>query len=136
MVGPSTCELRGVWSACQAEPIGFCQYCGRFFCGKHGVVLPDGQEICNRKFCVAKREDLKAHLVYRADVSRRNEEQRCGIEGCGGPVVGHCSRCNGFFCLNHVEAREELVLENRVRVTQIASLCRHCWVRRPIWVRT
>jgi hypothetical protein len=28
------------------------------------------------------------------------------------------------------------VLQNQVLVPRLASLCHHCWQRRPIWLRT
>ena len=130
-----TCQVRKVLFRCWTEPAGTCQYCGRSFCARHGERLEDGQEVCSRKFCVAKRHDLVRHLAYNEIVSARNEARCCGLEGCERTLAGQCSRCRGLFCSRHVEAREEPVLENRVRVTRMATLCQHCWARRPIWLR-
>jgi hypothetical protein len=35
-----------------------------------------------------------------------------------------------------VEGREERIRENKVLVPRLASLCQHCWQRRPIWLRS
>jgi hypothetical protein len=133
----SSCELKTglLGRLCGGEAVGLCQYCGRPFCKRHGEVQEDGQEICSRKFCVAKRDDLLVHLVYKDAVTARNEGEMCGIDRCRGELSGQCIRCRGFFCVQHVEGREEKIYENQVLVTQVASLCHHCWERRPIWLR-
>ena len=115
--------------------MGLCQYCGRPFCPKHGQRQADGQEICSRRFCIAKRDDLVVHLVYKDVVDARNETEKCGIDGCNNAIGGQCIRCRGFYCGRHVEGREERIYQNQVLVPQLASLCRHCWQRRPIWLR-
>ncbi len=130
------CQLRHNVFSCRTEAAASCQYCGRSFCRSHGVVLADGQEVCNRKFCVAKRIDLEMHLAYCRDVEARNAAGRCGVEGCDAAPGGRCARCKGSYCSRHVEGHDDTVLVNRVRVQRSASLCRHCWVRRPIWLRT
>jgi hypothetical protein len=136
-VTTTTCQLKKrPFSVCGADSIGLCQYCARRFCNKHGEVLDDGQEICTRRFCIAKRNDLVRHLAYRADVLGRNEQRLCGIDACGNALTAQCVRCKGYYCGRHVGPREELVLENQVRVRRSASLCQHCWARRPIWLRT
>jgi hypothetical protein len=122
--------------SCGAQPLGVCQYCARSFCTKHGVTLEDGQEICSRKACVAKREDVERHLVYKQRVAQRNREAACGHGACDTSPGSQCSRCRGYFCPAHAFRRDDLVLQNRVRVSRIATLCHHCWARRPIWVRT
>jgi hypothetical protein len=99
------------------------------------VVQADGQEICSRKFCVAKREDLVRHFEYKDAVLVRNEGGNCGVEGCRRGIGGRCARCTGYFCGHHVEAREEMFLQNQVRMRRMSTLCRHCWARRPIWLR-
>jgi hypothetical protein len=131
----SLCQVQTGFFKCKEQPVGICQYCGRAFCARHADLLEDGQEVCSRKFCVAKRQDLAKHLAYKDVVVARNETRQCGIEGCDRGVQGQCSRCKGFFCGRHVDSREETVLEGQVRVSQMATLCKHCWARRPIWVR-
>ena len=133
----SKCEIKGglFTRECGGDAAGLCQYCGRPFCRKHGEKQADGQEICSRRFCIAKRDDLVVHLVYKDAVLARNDAERCGVAGCNGALAGQCIRCRGFFCIQHVDGREEKIFENQVMVTQIASLCYHCWERRPIWLR-
>ncbi|HLF79039.1 MAG TPA: hypothetical protein VJB57_16280 [Dehalococcoidia bacterium] len=136
MTGPvSLCEVKSGLFRCKQHAAGLCQYCGRPFCAKHGERHADGQEICHRRFCVEKRDDLVKHLVYKEVVDQRNQAERCGIEGCGSSPSGQCVRCRGFFCSRHVEGREERIQVNQVLVPQLASLCQHCFVRRPIWLR-
>lgn len=130
------CQVKNGFFRCDEEPAGFCQYCGRHFCRRHGVCLEDGQEVCSRKFCVAKLRDLARHLAYKEAVFERNEARLCGIGGCDHPLAGRCARCKGYFCGQHVGSREEVVLQNKVRVSRMATLCRHCWARREIWLRT
>jgi len=130
------CQLKRGLFKCGAEAAGLCQYCGRTFCREHGIILEDGQEVCSRKFCVAKREDLARHLVYKAIAERRNEKGACGVDACGAAYAGQCIRCKALFCELHVGAREEIILENNVRLRRMATLCQHCWARRPIWLRT
>jgi hypothetical protein len=131
-----TCRLKASFlSTCGGESIATCQYCGRPFCGRHGVVLDDGQEICLRKECVAKREDLSRHLSYKDVVARLNEAHACGLPGCPAELAAQCIRCKGLFCAAHVHQRDETVLENQVRVHRMATLCRHCYDRRGIWTK-
>jgi hypothetical protein len=134
-VSPKTCQLRRGFFTCTSDAIGLCQYCARLFCREHGIVQEDGQEVCSRRFCVAKRNDLVEHLAYKEAVFARNQASRCGIEGCNQTVAGRCGRCEGYFCARHVGAREETYLQNQVRLRRMASLCHHCWARRPIWIR-
>jgi len=129
------CHLKKGLFTCGAAAYGACQYCGRPFCERHGVVLEDEQQICSRKVCVEKREDLARHFVFRAEVHQRNEDAACGQTGCGTRISAECTRCQGLFCAGHVHPREELVLENKVRVPRVASLCQHCWARRPLWTK-
>ena len=129
-----TCELKsGFFGTCGAAAAGLCQYCGRPFCARHGVVLDDDQQVCARKVCTAKRLDLVRHLEYKAAATERNEAGACGQPGCAAPLGAQCVRCQVYFCPAHAFGREELVLENRVRVRRIASLCKHCADRRPLW---
>jgi hypothetical protein len=131
------CALKkSMFSVCARDSVATCQYCGRAFCLDHGVVQHDGQEICTRKECVAKRDDLLRHLAYKTVVGSRNDALTCGINDCGEELAAQCVRCQGFFCGFHVHGRDEPVLENRVKVVRTASLCEHCWARRGIWTKT
>jgi hypothetical protein len=132
----ASCEIKSGLFRCKTSAAGLCQYCGKPFCADHGVFLEEGQEVCNSKNCVAKREDVVAHLVYKEAVLIRNEATQCGIEGCDQAVGRRCGRCEGYFCARHVSAHEDTVIENEMRVERMATLCQHCWQRRPIWLRT
>lgn len=134
-IGTQTCEVKRGLFRCEAQSAGVCQYCGRPFCERHGVRLDDGQEVCSRRFCVAKREDLVVHLAYKEAVGVRNEQRQCGIDACLYPVSGRCVRCSGYFCGKHVDSREETIFEGPVKVRRMATLCHHCHARRPIWLR-
>jgi hypothetical protein len=113
-----------------------CVYCGRPFCERHGVVGQDGEEVCDSKNCVAKREDLAAHLVYREVAREFNSARVCGLEECEQEFEGQCSRCKAYFCRLHIELREMLTTEEGVRTERLVLVCRHCFVRRTIWERT
>lgn len=131
------CRVKAsLFGSCGGDAMAQCQYCARAFCRRHGVVLEDGQQVCSRKACVAKRRDLDLHMVYKEAVRLRNEHDACGIEACEAELGAQCVRCKGLFCAGHVQKRQETVLENRVRVARMSTLCRHCWARRPIWLRT
>jgi hypothetical protein len=130
-----TCQIKKGLFSCARDAAGVCIYCGRPFCESHGVRLEDGQEICSRRFCVAKRDDLVVHLAYKEAVSKRNEQRQCGLDGCAHVVAGRCVRCSGYFCGKHVDAREEAIFEGPVKVRRMATLCHHCHARRPIWLR-
>jgi len=135
-ISSKTCEFKnGLFGRCGAEAAGLCQYCGRPFCAKHGVVLDDDQQVCNRKVCLAKRMDLLRHLEYKAAAEELNEAGVCGLPGCNAQIGAQCTRCQAYFCPRHAFGREELVLENRVRVRRMASLCKHCADRRPLWAQ-
>jgi hypothetical protein len=133
--GSDKCQVKKGLFNCGAPRLGVCQYCARAFCERHGVVMEDGQEVCSRPNCVAKKEDLVLHLEYRSRVDVRNRGKECGIEVCAGTIVSQCTRCQGYFCAVHVQARRDTALENGVRFERWAALCEHCFVRRPIWLK-
>jgi len=127
------CELRRLVGRCGRPVAGTCQYCGRAFCSGHGALLGDGQEICSRSRCQHKRVDLERHLLYKAFVRERNAGGRCGMPGCESGPSGQCSRCRGFYCGRHLADRHVSVRQGRAWVQQPASMCDHCWQRRPLW---
>jgi hypothetical protein len=130
-----TCRVKGGLFRCRGKAIALCQYCGRHFCEQHAELIAEHESVCSRRNCVAKRRDLIKHLEYKEAVFARNATKQCGIEGCKHSPEGLCARCRGFFCGRHVETRDELILVNNVRTSRMATLCRHCWDRRPIWTR-
>jgi len=127
------CELKRFARRCARPSAGTCQYCGRAFCSDHGVILDDGQEICSRSRCQRKRIDLEKHLRYKAFVRQRNVERQCGVPACQSTPTGQCSRCRGFFCSRHLANRDMQVREGRAWARHPASMCEHCWRRRPLW---
>ena len=134
-----SCEIKdGLFSklsSCKGKPIGLCIYCGRAFCGEHGEIRDAGEEICTRKNCIAKRDDLVVHMEYRSLVAAQNETGTCGIPNCTHKPDGECARCRAFFCLGHLDTREETVGRGINQKRQMATMCGHCWDRRPIWNR-
>lgn len=136
-VAASTCEMKsGLFGGCRGAAVAVCQYCGRSFCEAHGVRLEDGQEICARKRCQEKRSDLARHLAYKEAVAERNRQGLCGVAECHTRYGGQCSKCHGFYCLRHLQERQELVRKGMTTVARPASMCDHCWKRRPLWSRT
>jgi hypothetical protein len=127
------CEVKGGLFKCGDPASAVCVYCGRHFCQKHGVVRDLGEEICDSKNCIAKREDLDRHLVYKEVVLSFNRQQICGLEVCEVVWEVQCSRCRGYFCKSHIEAREMMVMDEGIRAQRLVLVCRHCWGRRPIW---
>lgn len=131
----TTCEIRQRFRACGQPGIAICQYCGRSFCKEHGGRLADGQEICSRSTCQRKWEDLERHFVYREAVAVRNRERLCGHEDCGKRPSGQCSKCQGLFCLRHLEERQIAEGRGAVRARLRSSLCGHCLKRRDLWAQ-
>jgi hypothetical protein len=131
-----SCQVKGGFFKCGDAANAMCVYCGRPFCGRHGVVGAEGEEVCDSKNCVAKREDLAKHLVYKDAVLALNREHRCGIDVCSEEFVAQCSRCKLYFCIGHIETREMAVIEEGMRFERPVLVCRHCWQRRSIWDKT
>ena len=130
-----SCQVKGGLFKCGGAATAMCVYCARPFCERHGAIGPEGEEVCASKNCVAKREDLALHLVYKQDVLVLNRQRLCGIEVCGVDFAGQCTRCKGYFCRGHIEMREMAVIEEGMRFERPVLVCRHCWVRRQIWDR-
>ena len=132
------CEIHGRFSRCSEAVVALCQYCGRRFCVRHGERLADGQEVCSREVCVAKKVDVAAHLVYKEAAMERNRSdgRPCGIDGCDSAFEGQCRRCKAYFCREHLEVHEDEITEEGMTFRTPVRLCHHCWVRRPIWQKT
>lgn len=125
----STCQIKGVLTACGAKATAQCVYCGRTFCHKHGEVMDDAYEVCSRKACVEKKHELRLHMVYKQDVRERNMRRLCGIEICETEFQVQCNRCKGYFCSGHTQPWLQTVTEKPERT------CAHCLTRRAIWER-
>jgi len=133
MAAQSVCEMKAGLFRCRSEAAGVCVYCARSFCSQHGFLGEDGEEVCNRGACVAKREDLARHLAYKERALLLNRERICGAGGCRNEIVAQCARCRTYFCRRHGGVYEDFVLEDRVRVQRETFVCLHCWKRRAIW---
>lgn len=131
-----TCQVKGGLFKCGDAATAICVYCARAFCERHGVMGPEGEAVCDGKNCVAKREDMALHLVYKQDVLVLNRQRLCGVEVCRVDFVGQCARCKGYFCRGHIETREMAVIEEGMRFERPVLVCRHCWQRHPVWERT
>jgi len=131
----TTCETKRFLRFCRRPAVAVCQYCGRSFCDAHGGRQADGQEICSRDRCQQKKADLVRHLAYREAVAERNRERRCGEPNCRSGGGGQCSKCNGLFCLAHLQQEDLEERQGYSRVVRRASLCRHCRQRRGLWAR-
>lgn len=129
----ATCQLKNGLFGCGADRVGMCVYCGRLFCARHGVLQEDGSEVCARKECEAKRVELVVHLAYKDAVLDRNLTRMCGLETCDKAIEAQCARCKGYFCLGHLDAREDLVEDDGVKLPRMVRMCRHCHQRRSIW---
>src|SRR5581483_1380208 len=124
------CQIKGGLFGCGSASAGRCVYCGRFFCARHGVLQDDGAEVCARKECEAKRLDLIGHLTYKETAQTRNESRACGIEVCQSTIEAQCVRCRAYFCLEHLDIREDIVEDEGARLPRMVRMCRHCHVRR------
>ena len=129
------CAIKGFLSSCGEDASAQCVYCGRPFCQKHGVVLEEGEEVCSRKNCVAKREDLALHLVYNEKALERNRGRLCGLPACSEQFTSQCNRCRAYFCTKHVFVAPDSVNEGQPLPDRPPIICRHCHERRPVWTR-
>ena len=123
----ATCQVKGMLTACGAKATAQCVYCGRTFCSKHGEIMKDSYEVCTRKICVTKKQDLQVHMLYKDAVLQRNLERLCGIEACDTALQVQCNRCKGYFCSSHTRPWLETVTEKPERT------CAHCLHRLPLW---
>jgi hypothetical protein len=118
---------------CHRTPVATCQYCGRDFCDEHTGLRADSEEVCGREICLAKHDDLKAHLAYRAAAVARSNYGFCGVEGCTEPRAGQCSKCHALYCETHLRDREETIRQGMGSIKRPVSLCDHCGARLKLW---
>ena len=123
----ATCQIKGFLTVCGATATAQCVYCGRAFCPKHGEIMEDSYEVCTRKACITKKQDLQVHLVYKEAVLERNLQRLCGIEVCETEIQVQCNRCKGYFCIEHTRPWLETVTDKP------EFTCHHCLERRSIW---
>lgn len=123
----ATCQIKGMLTTCGATATAQCVYCGRTFCPKHGEIMEESYEVCTRKSCVIKKQDLQVHMAYKSTVLEYNLQRICGIDVCEQEIQVQCNRCKGYFCVKHTQPWLETVTEKPERT------CKHCLTRRPIW---
>ena len=118
---------------CGRAAVTDCVYCARPFCDEHGERLPQYMDVCARKGCQRKRDDLDAHTAWKERAEPANRVSVCADEDCDTRMRHQCSRCRLLFCADHVR-------EMRVRDTTRnppadvkAAVCTHCARRRKIW---
>jgi hypothetical protein len=119
--------------ACGREAITSCVYCGEPFCANHGDRGPDFQDVCHRRPCSAKKEDLEVHVQWRRQVSAANNVSMCAQPECAERMRHSCSQCRLLFCDEHVHERD--LKDSRVQPARKVRLlvCAHCFERRKIW---
>ena len=126
------CEISRRFRKCGRPRIAVCQYCGRNFCGEHGELVEDGQEICSEATCRKKKDDLIRHFAFKEAVASRNGGRRCGEESCAAEPQHQCSKCRGLFCPSHLKERDVMTHDGSVAR---GSVCDHCHKRRKLWSR-
>lgn len=110
-----------------------CVYCGQAFCELHGERGEDFEDVCTRVVCQAKRDDVRAHRVWRDRQRAANQLAQCAIESCGERMSVTCSQCDLQCCEehvgNHTITSRRTSPPSQVRVV----LCDHCKERRSLW---
>lgn len=129
------CEVGGVFRRCHGVSVAVCQYCGRDFCAEHTGKRVGEEEVCSRPRCLAKFDDLKAHIAYREQAVLRSARGICGTPGCENRRAGQCSKCQAYFCDQHLRDRTEHVREGWTRVSRPVCVCDHCAGRLKLWSR-
>ena len=127
------CERGGRLRRCRRPLAGQCQYCAQGFCERHGMLLEDGQQVCDGKPCQAKKADVERHLLFKAAALERNEAGRCGLADCGERHVRDCERCLRRYCAAHLGEVLLNVVRGTERAMEVVRLCRHCQSRAALW---
>ena len=129
------CEQRGRLRACRRGLAGQCQYCARGFCGEHGERFGEGEEVCQRSRCQAKKADLARHVAFRAEARERNAAGECGMPGCASAEATDCQRCGPSYCVAHLQETIGTVMHQGEPGSDVFRLCVHCVERAAIWER-
>ena len=118
---------------CGRQAVTDCVYCARPFCEGHGKRADDYMDVCARKRCREKLQDMRAHKEWRERVEVSNRISVCANEECGARLRHECSRCRLLFCEEHV--KEQRVKDNSQQPAPevLALICAHCSGRRKIW---
>lgn len=119
--------------ACGRDGVTSCVYCGEPFCEVHGDRGADYQDVCHRRACAAKQQDLETHTSWRRHVAIANEISICAELECGERMRFSCSQCRLLFCDVHVSEHD--VKDTRVQPPQKVRVlvCSHCVQRRRVW---
>lgn len=110
-----------------------CVYCGRPFCEEHGERGADFMDVCVRKRCQTKREDLEAHNKWKTRAEPSNRVSVCADERCDARMRHQCSRCKLVFCATHLRQRRVRDTSRQPSVDVQGMVCAHCAGRRKIW---
>lgn len=119
--------------ACGAPARYACVYCGQPFCEQHGDRGVDFTDVCHRRQCQAKVEDLAVHLQWKRDAGRFNEVAVCANEGCNERMRHQCSQCRLLFCVEHLEERQVTSRLTDPPSRILVVICEHCKARRQLW---
>lgn len=120
--------------SCGNAATGQCVYCAEHFCGEHGTHGEDYYEVCRRRKCRAKWEDLAAHKEWVARHYHDNLAGYCAADECEEALEIPCERCQLRFCLPHVRPTtvKEVELMGGESIRSL-MLCPHCEARRKLW---
>jgi hypothetical protein len=129
------CELGRRPLGCRRRLAGQCQYCARGFCEAHGECFGDGEEVCYRDACQAKKRDLAEHLRFRDAALERNRAGACGEPDCPHPLTRDCQRCRAQYCGAHLRQVLTTTIQGGEQASDVLRLCTHCIARAAIWQR-
>ena len=119
--------------ACGRPAAGQCVYCAGLFCAEHGLRGDDYIEVCDRRTCRAKFDDVISHQQWRESVADANRVSVCAHEECVERMQHRCQRCRLMFCQAHL--RDHVILDRSYDPPRRmpALLCAHCMARRELW---
>jgi hypothetical protein len=108
-------------------------YCGELFCETHGERGEDYLEVCHRKACQAKWQDVQSHHEWIERVRGANRVAVCAQELCEERMQHQCQRCRLMFCNRHLHPQTivDRLYDPPRRVSLL--LCPHCTARRELW---
>ncbi len=120
-------------TVCGREAVALCVYCGAPFCAEHGERHMDYADVCVRRRCRRKYDDVHAHHDSVARRRYANRVSVCAHEGCEERTRHRCSHCLLDFCTEHVRERDVSAPGDTTRRTTRALVCEHCDARRKLW---
>ncbi len=136
MDGPCSHQSGGLLRrrTCGQSATGQCVYCGESFCDSHGIHGEDYYQVCARRRCQAKWQDLHSHKEWVSRHYHHNLAGYCADDKCEESLDISCERCTLRFCQDHVKATsvKEMSLIGFEEIRTLL-LCPHCVERRRIW---